>query len=92
MKKRIYVACGGAVATSTVVANKVRDFLKKEGIDADVQQCRISELGNHASNADLFITTAKVTKSYDVPVVHGLSFITGINQDKAEKEILEKLK
>ena len=92
MKKRIYVACGGAVATSTVVANKVRDFLKEEGIDADVQQCRISELSNHVDNADLFITTAKVSKKYNIPVIHGVSFITGINQDKAKKEILDNLK
>lgn len=92
MKKRIFVACGGAVATSTVVANKVRDFLKEEAIDAEVEQCRISELGSHEDQADLFITTARVTKEYKVPVIHGVNFITGINEDKTKEEILKNLK
>ena len=40
--KKILVACGGAVATSTVAAEHVRGLCKANGIDADVQQCRIS--------------------------------------------------
>ena len=36
-KKKIIVACGGAVATSTVAADAVRDLCKANGIDADVQ-------------------------------------------------------
>lgn len=92
MKKIVYVACGGAVATSTVVANKVSEFLKEQNIDAEVNQCRISELGSHKDEADLFVTTARVSKDYGVPLVHGVNFITGINVDKTKNEILEKLK
>lgn len=89
--KKVYIACGGAVATSTVVANKVRDLLKENNIEADVQQCRISELNSFKDSADLFITTARVTKDYGIPVVHGVSFITGINNEKTKEEILSLL-
>lgn len=90
--KKVLVACGGAVATSTVAANKIRELLKKEGIAANVSQCRISELESNLSGTDLIVTTAKVSKDYGVPVIHGVSFVTGINIAKTENEILEVLK
>lgn len=90
-KKVVYVACGGAVATSTVAADKVSTLLKENNIDAEVNQCRISELTSYKDNADLFVTTAKVSKDYGVPVVHGAPFITGIKQDKAEQQVIEAL-
>ncbi|MGX7349252.1 PTS galactitol transporter subunit IIB [Dolosicoccus paucivorans] len=91
-KKVIYVACGGAVATSTVAADKVRKLLEENDIQAEVHQCRINELNSYADKADLFVTTAKVSKDYGIPVVHGAPFITGIKQDQAEQAVLDALK
>lgn len=90
--KNIIVACGGAIATSTVAANKIKELLQKNKIPASVKQCRITELDNEKDNADLIVTTAKVTKDYGVPVVHGVAFISGIGIDKTEKAILDALK
>lgn len=92
MSKKVYVACGGAVATSTVAAGKVEELIKREGLDAEVIQCRISELSSNADDAAVFVTTAKVSRDYGVPVVHGVSFITGINTEKAEQQVIEALK
>ena len=89
--KKVLVACGGAVATSTVAANKIRDLLKENNIKADVSQCRVSELGSKANGTDLIVTTAKVDRDYGVPVIHGLAFISGIGLDKTKQEILEVL-
>jgi len=91
MSKNILVACGGAIATSTVAANKIKDLMKRENIDADINQVRISELDSYKDNADLIVTTAKVKKDYGVPVVHGVNFITGINEEKVEQEVLDEL-
>lgn len=91
-KKIVYVACGGAVATSTLAAEKIKKLLSENGIDAEVNQARISELSSYSDRADLFVTTAKVSKDYGVPVVHGAPFITGIRQDKAEQDVLDALK
>ena len=90
--KRILIACGGAVATSTVAAEAVRDLCKKHKIPADVQQCRISELGGRADQADLIVTTAKVSRDYGTPVVHGIAFVSGVNQEATEEKILKILK
>lgn len=90
--KKVLVACGGAIATSTVAANKIRELLKAEGINADVKQCRITELDSNLHGTDLIVTTAKVKKDYGVPVVHGVSYVTGINVEKTNNEILDILK
>ncbi|MBV7391020.1 MULTISPECIES: PTS galactitol transporter subunit IIB [Enterococcus] len=91
MKKRVIVACGGAIATSTVAANKIKDLLAENNIDADVKQTRITELDSEKDNADLIVTTAKVRKDYGVPVVHGVAFISGIGQEKTAQQILDIL-
>jgi PTS system galactitol-specific IIB component len=90
--KKVIVACGGAVATSTVAANKIRAILKENNIKADVQQCRVSELSTKASDADLIVTTAKVDRDYGVPVIHGIAFISGVGLEKTKADILETLK
>lgn len=91
-KKRVVVACGGAIATSTVAATKIRELLAENGVDAEVKQCRITELDAEKDQADLFVTTAKVTKDYGIPVVHGVAFISGIGLDKTKQAILDALK
>ncbi|MBU8790011.1 PTS galactitol transporter subunit IIB [Oceanobacillus caeni] len=92
MKKNVIVACGGAVATSTVAAEKIRELLKREGIDADVSQYRVNELESKKDNADLIVTTARVTKDLGVPVIHGVAFISGIGVEKTEQQILDVLR
>lgn len=92
MKKRIIVACGGAIATSTVAANRIRELLKANGINGEVKQTRITELDAEKDGADLIVTTAKVKKEYGVPTIHGVAFISGIGIDKLEQQILDALK
>ncbi|WP_248621410.1 PTS galactitol transporter subunit IIB [Enterococcus cecorum] len=93
MSKKVIVACGGAVATSTVAANRIKDLCKENGINIDLVQCRISEIESHLQGAGLICTTMKVKKTYgDIPVMTVMGFISGINEEKLEKDILEALK
>lgn len=91
MKKRVIVACGGAVATSTIAANKVVELGKKNGIDIDLCQCRISEIASNLP-ADLIVTTSKVKRDFGVPLITGMPFISGVGVEKTEKNILKVLK
>ncbi|GAA3324691.1 hypothetical protein GCM10020331_053580 [Ectobacillus funiculus] len=61
-KKRIIVACGGAVATSTVAATRIVELCEEQGISVEVVQCRVSEIASNCDNVDLIVTTARVTK------------------------------
>ncbi|TZE81490.1 PTS sugar transporter subunit IIB [Calorimonas adulescens] len=90
--KRIIVACGTGIATSTVVATKIEEAAKANGISVDIRQCKVTELDSMAGDADLIVTTTITQKKYPVPVINGLAFITGIGADKVLDEIIQKLK
>ena len=90
--KKIIVACGGAVATSTVAADAIRDLCKNNGIQADVVQMRVIEIANNLNGEDLVVTTMRIKPDFDVPYVNGMAFLTGINKEATEEKILSYLK
>lgn len=92
MKKKVIVACGGAVTTSTIAANKVVELGKKNGIEIDICQVRISEIESNLSGASLIVTTSKVKRDYGVPLITGMPFISGIGVEKTERAILDVLR
>lgn len=92
MKKKVIVACGGAAATSTIAANKVVELGKRNGIEIEICQVRISEIESSLSGACLIVTTPKVKRDYGVPLITGMPFISGIGVEKTEKAILDVLK
>jgi PTS system galactitol-specific IIB component len=92
MKKRVIVACGGAVATSTVAASKVTELCRESGVDIEIVQCRVSEINMNITGASLIVATSKVTKDYGVPFVSGMPFISGVGIEECRKAILDALK
>ncbi|HHV18010.1 MAG TPA: PTS sugar transporter subunit IIB [Thermoanaerobacterales bacterium] len=91
-KKKIVIACGTGIATSTVVADKIADICKQEGIKAEISQCKVTELKSYVHGADLIVSTTIIGNKYDVPIINGLSFITGIGEDETLKKIVDELK
>lgn len=90
--KRVIVACGGAVATSTIAGEKVKEISKINEIPVEIVQCRISEIDAFLEGVDIIITTSKVRKDYGIPLFHGMPFISGIGAEILEEKILEALK
>lgn len=90
--KKIIVACGGAVATSTIAAEKIKELCKAAGITLEIVQCRVSEIGSFLEGIDLIVTTSKVKKDYGIPLVHATAFISGIGVEKVEEAIMGYLK
>lgn len=91
-KRKVIVACGGAVATSTIAANKVRELGKKNGFDIDICQCRISEIGSNLDGACLIVPTSRVKRDYGIPLITGMPFISGVGTKKTEDAILKVLR
>lgn len=91
MKKKVIVACGGAVATSTIAANAVMELGKNNGIDIEICQCRISEIESNLDNAVLIVPTSRVKRDYGIPCITGMPFVSGVGVEKTEKAILEVL-
>lgn len=90
--KIVLVACGTAVATSTVVAVAIGEACKAAGIPVQTRQCKASEVPMLAKDCDLIVTTTPVPKDLGKPVIQGLAFLTGIGKDQVLKQIIDALK
>jgi PTS system galactitol-specific IIB component len=90
-RKKILIVCGTAIATSTVVAVKTEELLKREGIQADIRRCMTSESKTASKGVHLIIATTQVP-DVDVPVLSGIPYLTGIGVAKLEQDILQALK
>ena len=89
--KRILVACGTAIATSTVVAKGIEEALKARGIEITIRQCKASEVKSLVDDADLVVTTTPVPSNLGVPVIQTLAFLTGIGKEEVIEEIIEAI-
>ncbi|TQQ85800.1 PTS galactitol transporter subunit IIB [Peptacetobacter hominis] len=92
MKKRILVACGAGIATSTVVCTKLEELIKNNNIEAEIVQCKIAECASKQDEADLIVTTTILPTTYKIPAIKATSYITGINVKATEEKILEVLR
>ncbi|WP_195854440.1 PTS sugar transporter subunit IIB [Aerococcus tenax] len=92
--KKVYVACGAGLATSSMVKARVEEMLKDNGISANVQTTTLNELINYDDgDADIFITTMKVDDSkYKTPTVQGSAYLTGLNTGPVDERVLKILK
>ena len=90
--KRVLVACGTAVATSTVVATAIEEAMRARGVAVSLHQCKATELPSLADGADLIVSTTPVPAGLGRPVIKGLPFLTGIGKDAALDEIEKVLR
>jgi PTS system galactitol-specific IIB component len=91
-QKRILVACGTAIATSTVVAKAIEESLRARGIPVITRQCKATEVKGLAPGYDLIVTTTPVPKDLGVPVIQTLAFLTGIGKEAVIEQIADILK
>lgn len=93
MIKRIFVACGTGICTSTIASDKIQRALKERKPDLTLQitQGKISEVGAADGNYDLIVCTTLTPDDLKTPTVHGLSFLTGVGMEQAIDEIISKL-
>lgn len=89
--KRILVACGTAIATSTVVAKKLEEKLRQLGVEVHIEQCKTSEVATRADGFDLVVSTTEVGDARGRPVLRTLSFLTGIGIDDDVRRIVALL-
>lgn len=90
--KKVLIICGTGVATSTVVAAKVREHLAAEGIGADVVQGKVMDLVGGEVEADLIVATTEVPASVTVPVLRALPLLTGVGQEEVLAQISQALR
>lgn len=90
-KKRILFVCATGIATSTVVEEKVCEYLREQGIDFEADQRNVGSVPNIADDFDLIVASTQVPYEVNTPVVNGISFLTGIGADETLQQIKDIL-
>ncbi len=89
MKRKIIVACGGAVATSTMAAEEIKELCQSHNIPVELIQCRVNEIETYMDGVHLICTTARVDRSFgNIPLVHGMPFVSGVGIEALQNKIL----
>lgn len=93
--KRILVACGAGVVTSTSAMNKLQEELENRGISKDeytLGQSSVAQVESLANDYDLVITTTQYDNdAIGVPVINGLPLLTNIGIDNVIDEVIKDL-
>lgn len=89
-KYKIRVACGSGMATSHLVAEQLKEMLKKRNIEADIIATKVSDLGS-GEDCDLIVTSTLLSGNYKAPIVNAISFLTGIGMEEDLKKIINLL-
>lgn len=92
MSKKVLVICGTGVATSTVVMQKLKAFLQEKGIEATLEQSKVTDVLNKADQYDLIISTTAVPPSLQDKVINAVPLLTGVGKEKVFEAIEASLK
>ncbi|MDD3186286.1 MAG: PTS sugar transporter subunit IIB [Anaerostipes sp.] len=92
--KRILIACGSGVATSTVANQKISSYLDENGYEGQykIDQCQVSEVVEKSGDYDFCVATTVVSGEPKCPVLPGLPILTGMGLDKLFADISEEMK
>ena len=89
MSKKIVTACGLACSMAPLVAEKVKERLKKEKITGvDVVCAKVPELATAAQDALCIVTTVKIRQNLGVPIIDGSEFVMGLDGEDALDEVV----
>lgn len=92
MTKRVLIACGAGIATSTIVVSKVEELVKKHNLDVDIKQIKIAEAAGLQNEADLIVSTTILPTTYSIPSIIATNYIMGIGEEELDEEILNHLR
>ena len=74
-----------------MVASKVSRLLKEKRVNAQVDAVDIKSIETHIKQCDVYIAITAPPKQYNVPVLNGIVFLTGVGMDKELDKLLEIL-
>lgn len=91
--KRGLIICGTGIATSTMVIEKLKRWLKEEQLVDKVKlhQGKVSEAINKQNDYDFIISTTIVSDEMKEKVIDGVPLLIGIGADDVYKKIKEQL-
>jgi len=89
---KVLVACGSGVATSTVAETHVKQIADAAGIPIRLYRGTIAEVPQKQHDVDIVLTTAVYKKPLEKPYLSVFPFISGLNIEKCEQQLVDLLK
>ena len=92
-KKLILVICALGYATSTMIKRTIEEFLKANNIkDWKVEAVGLNMSAPMVPKANVIVSSLELNpKEYNVPIINGVSLISGINKEATLQEILKTI-
>lgn len=89
--KKIILACGSGIATSTLVKSKVSRILDDAGYKGkySITTASVADAVKKSGNYDFCIATTVEPKGLECPYVSGVSFLTNRDTQDSIDRILE---
>lgn len=99
MVKKLIVACGSGVATSTTIAEKIKTKFENDNIDYPVEAVDYKSIASELPGASIYVYIAQPdqevldqAKKLGVDVFPGIPFLTGMGMDDNYEKIIEATK
>ncbi len=93
MRKNILVICALGYATSTMIKKNIIDYLENNDFrDWKVEAIGLNMSSGYVKDADIIVSSLELDQSeYEVPVINGVSLISGINAELTFDKIKEAI-
>ena len=87
--KNIIVACGTGIATSTLVMQRLKEFLEKRSMSLVLKQCTYTEIvGSINEETAAIISSSNIGAQINgIPVLLALPYISGIGVEMFEEKL-----
>lgn len=99
MTKRLVVACGSGVATSTTISERIKRRFEKDGINCNVEAVDYKSIMSELPTTNIYVYIAQPdvevldeAKRLNVDVYAGIPFLTGMGEDAIYDQIVESTK
>lgn len=99
MAKKLIVACGSGVATSTTIAEKIKSRFEDDGVHYPVEAVDYKSILNELPQASIYVYIAMPEQEVldeaerlGVDVFPGVPFLTGMGVETIYEQIVEATK
>lgn len=88
--KKILVACGSGIATSTAVNNKIKNVLDSNGYKGnyEIKQIKVTEAPALSKDYDLLISTTQAPPKLECEFLSAVPFLTGVKLQPVTDRLL----
>lgn len=96
--KKVVVACGSGIATSTTVASAIKEMCADARIPVKVESIDLKNLDNEIQGADIYVGIVNIAEierigtKYGIPTINGIPFLTGVGLDEEFEKLANLLR